>query len=526
MADGVEMTSIAVLPGPYPGSTPVDLDGPVAVDPRQQLRRRAPVSCLYFGAYIVIGVVVGILGPSVDALAARLHSTPDRLSSLFLAVGIGFLVGALGGGVVLDRSPARGNGLMCACLLGIGAATCLIPIAPTTTVLHVVVAIQGIFSGALDSMVHPALTWLHGKHVGPWMQALHVCFGVGALLSPLTVGQLQGEGQAGTGAGAGAGDPTTAPSIGPAFWLFGCFSGLMGLAIVTQRSPTPEIWPPSGGGTPVTDPGGEGADGDVLDTQLLLTRGPSGTSSLHSVQLSPVSYSDSSTDDGGGSSSNSSGNRVIAPARSGAGSLRVGHPRLSAEPPAQTRAVLPFFLVLGGGVVCHVGCEMAFGDWVYDYATSEGVTSHRVVTLMGTVYWISVTVGRLLSVFLCLVTSCRRIVLAGSLLALPPFVLLLLFPGQQSVIWFASVCLGLAVGPVFPCIVALPRELDVVCSGRNLAILIACSNVGNISMPFLAGKLLVLGPAALPLLCLGCGVGTLLSLWLALGLGRGARKGA
>ncbi len=77
----------------------------------------------YFGAYIVIGVVVGILGPSVDALAARLHSTPDRLSSLFLAVGIGFLVGALGGGVVLDRFPARGNGLMCACLLGIGAAT-------------------------------------------------------------------------------------------------------------------------------------------------------------------------------------------------------------------------------------------------------------------------------------------------------------------------------------------------------------------------------------------------------------------
>ena len=82
------------------------------------------------------------------------------------------------------------------------------------------------------------------------------------------------------------------------------------------------------------------------------------------------------------------------------------------------------------------------------------------------------------------------------------------------------------MGPVFPCIVALPRELDVVCSGRNLAILIACGNVGNISMPFLAGKLLVLGPAALPLLCLGCGVGTLLSLWLALGLGRGARKGA
>ena len=35
---------------------------------------------------------------------------------------------------------------------------------------------------------------------------------------------------------------------------------------------------------------------------------------------------------------------------------------------------------------------------MYDYATSEGVTSHRVVTLMGTVYWISVTVGRLLSV--------------------------------------------------------------------------------------------------------------------------------
>lgn len=35
---------------------------------------------------------------------------------------------------------------------------------------------------------------------------------------------------------------------------------------------------------------------------------------------------------------------------------------------------------------------------VYDYAIAEGVKSHRVVTLIGTVYWISVTVGRLLSV--------------------------------------------------------------------------------------------------------------------------------
>ncbi len=34
---------------------------------------------------------------------------------------------------------------------------------------------------------------LHGAHVGPWMQALHVLFGVGALLAPVAIGAFKGK---------------------------------------------------------------------------------------------------------------------------------------------------------------------------------------------------------------------------------------------------------------------------------------------------------------------------------------------
>jgi hypothetical protein len=219
--------------GEVPG---VDPPGPVESAPRdarRTLRRRLLVSLIYFCAYVVMGVVIGLVGASVDALARNLRVTPDSLSSLFLAAGVGTvrgarprarvpsmrsvfprvavrsgaseaapctpaiyanpsirpcvvvrvrvracacacasffflflvctccvqLVGAVGGGSVLDRMPRRCNGLLCLCLVGVAVTTAAVPSGRTPATVHVLLALQGCFAGALDAVVHPAMMW-------------------------------------------------------------------------------------------------------------------------------------------------------------------------------------------------------------------------------------------------------------------------------------------------------------------------------------------------------------------------------
>ena len=48
-------------------------------------------------------------------------------------------------------------------------------------------AVQGANMGVLDTIGNTLLIYAHGDKIGPWMQAMHFHFGLGALLSPLFV---------------------------------------------------------------------------------------------------------------------------------------------------------------------------------------------------------------------------------------------------------------------------------------------------------------------------------------------------
>jgi hypothetical protein len=55
------------------------------------------------------------------------------------------------------------------------------------------------------------------------------------------------------------------------------------------------------------------------------------------------------------------------------------------------------FVLLGVSILFHVGAEMSFGGWVYHYAEGRGVGPSRTA-LIGTVYWVAITVGRVTAV--------------------------------------------------------------------------------------------------------------------------------
>jgi FHS family Na+ dependent glucose MFS transporter 1 len=49
--------------------------------------------------------------------------------------------------------------------------------------------ILGMFEGALDVGCNAMLVWVHGREVGPYMNALHFFFGIGTFIAPIIIAQ-------------------------------------------------------------------------------------------------------------------------------------------------------------------------------------------------------------------------------------------------------------------------------------------------------------------------------------------------
>jgi FHS family Na+ dependent glucose MFS transporter 1 len=82
-----------------------------------------------------------------------------------------------------DRFP--GHKFMAGVLIMLGAGTIFVPVVTSLTALFVIVLILGIAKGALDVGCNTLLLWVHNETVGPFMNGLHACFGIGAFVAPL-----------------------------------------------------------------------------------------------------------------------------------------------------------------------------------------------------------------------------------------------------------------------------------------------------------------------------------------------------
>ncbi len=148
----------------------------------------------YYCAFVGLGLVLSSLGPTLPALADLTGVSLGALSSVFLGRSTGYLLGALLGGRLYDRLP--GHPLMASMLAIMAVTMVLAPLSPSLLVLICVFVCLGAAEGTLDVGGNTLLTWLFPTGLGPWMNGLHLFFGVGAMLSPLivsfTMGQMQG----------------------------------------------------------------------------------------------------------------------------------------------------------------------------------------------------------------------------------------------------------------------------------------------------------------------------------------------
>ena len=144
---------------------------------------KLPQTFAYYTAFIGLGFVSAMFGPTLAGLAANTGSTLSAISAIFVANSLGRLAGSLVAGRLLDR--IKGHPIIAA---GFGLMALFMLLIPNAGALAVLIAIFfgiGIAQNFVDVSTNTLIVWLHGNKVGPYMNALHLMFGVGAFITPI-----------------------------------------------------------------------------------------------------------------------------------------------------------------------------------------------------------------------------------------------------------------------------------------------------------------------------------------------------
>jgi MFS transporter, FHS family, Na+ dependent glucose transporter 1 len=155
--------------------------------PDPAARQRLVKTIVYYLGFVILGLVVASLGPTLTGLAENTHATLRQISILFTARSLGYLFGTFLAGRVYDRLP--GHRVMAVGMLGLGITMFFTPLIPILAVLVAVLLVMGLSEGTYDVGGNTLLVWVHGERVGPFMNGLHFFFGIGAFVAPVIVAQ-------------------------------------------------------------------------------------------------------------------------------------------------------------------------------------------------------------------------------------------------------------------------------------------------------------------------------------------------
>jgi FHS family Na+ dependent glucose MFS transporter 1 len=176
----------------------------------------------YFLLFISIGLDMALVGPTLPALAAQTGSTLGAMGMAFFLSAGGFSLGTLLGGSLFDRMPGRRLLVAGHCI--VSALVFLVPHVPAFEMLMALYVIKGIAGGMVHVGANTLLLWSYEGKAGPYVNALHFFFGVGAFLSPFLLGLLISAGG----------------SYADAYHLLAVFDLLVALVVfLTLKAPAP-----------------------------------------------------------------------------------------------------------------------------------------------------------------------------------------------------------------------------------------------------------------------------------------------
>lgn len=144
----------------------------------------------------------------------------------------------------------------------------------------------------------------------------------------------------------------------------------------------------------------------------------------------------------------------------------------------------------------YVGSEVAYGGWIFTYATALSLGSPTIAAYLTSGFWGALTAGRLLSIPLGARFSPRSILLADLLVVLLSLVLIQLMPGSFVILWIGTIGVGLGMASIFPTVLNL-AERNMTITGKVTSWFFVGSSLGGMALPWIVGQLFdPVGPGA------------------------------
>ncbi|KAM6980789.1 major facilitator superfamily domain-containing protein 4A [Aplochiton taeniatus] len=444
-----------------------------------------PQTLTYWSVFFSFGLCIAFLGPTILDLRCQTHSTLQQITWVFFSQQFFLVLGSALGGLS-KKTPVSTLSVLCVSTLTISLVFAVIPLCHHVLVLAVAMAISGTAMGAIDTIANLQLVKLYQKDSAVFLQALHLFIGLGALVSPLVADPFLAEGRCVVGV-----NMTSNFSISPSD-LKHLRSTLAGKRTLHQQASHYGLYTE---GIITTNVSYAFWIMALINLPVPIAVGLL----MYREKLLPCSRPSPRLLDGDTLSSTTSSEEP---------STDQGHGGLldcCCYGDRQSRAPY-FFLIhgLGGAVLFGMdGIIGSYAGFLYTYAVSPPLSlPHKTAGCLTSVFWASITAGRLAAIFL----SCRypnKNLITASLVPTVGVIVIqamLLMLYTSAVFLFIATCvLGLCISSVYPCMLAFTEGiLDY--KGCATTVLVTSAGTGEMVLQTIVGLLIYhQGPKAMAL---------------------------
>jgi FHS family Na+ dependent glucose MFS transporter 1 len=164
----------------------------------------------------------------------------------------------------------------------------------------------------------------------------------------------------------------------------------------------------------------------------------------------------------------------------------------------QNRAVNPTFLL----IFCllaflFVGIEISYGGWIFTYAQRIELPGPDSAYLLTSLFWLSITAGRLIAIPVSAVLKPSPnvlLLLGGGVLS---STLTALLPISPAAVWLGTAGIGLSLSAIFPTTFHLIKKIAPL-PEKSYGLVWASGSLGGMFLPWLSGELVSrIGPVSL-----------------------------
>lgn len=345
------------------------------------------ISFICFAAFIIYGASNAALGAAVPALARALGKSESRIGFIFIFRGAGFLTGTLGSAALMthENLPLSKEIITCLSSITLGIATYLMSCTSNYKLVLGLSIIQGLGFGGVDCISNCLFPELWGTRIQPWMQALHLCFGIGAMIGPSFVGYM--------------GYVSTYRVLGVSafFPLVGLlvyrFFATAATTLKTETAVTGSTINENSAykyvSTSITED-----DDTGLDTSTYAPFSAAERSEHGGVALSTLSHRNHTTSDAHGAANDSNNSLSSLDTAETEKSSVSDSPEVSHPVTLTLRILILVFYFI------YAGYEAGYAGWIPVYVLAEDITTNdSQAAYVSATFWATMTIGRMLAVF-------------------------------------------------------------------------------------------------------------------------------